>query len=149
VELHRCALGTKAGEATFPLLERADNSSLLPAAAGHGTAFGDYARTTRPVAVRRLDEMMDFASLPRPVMAKIDVQGAERQVLEGCADLGGMDFIYAELSYVEFYEGQPLFDEFVAYVEARGFALAEIYNRVSTPAFGLTQADVLFARMAS
>ncbi len=67
-------------------------------------------------------------------------------VFEGCDQLGLVDFIDAELSFVELYTGQPLFEEVNAYLSGRGFKIIGVFNQVSTNEFGPTQADVLFGR---
>lgn len=146
VELHRFAIAEQEGAATFHVTDRSDSSSLLPPGSGQSAAFGVSRARTMKVPVRRLDSLVRMAGLDRPIMLKIDVQGAELQVLKSCADLSEVDFVYVELSYVELYEGQPLLAEVSAYLADRGFALEGIFNRVSTARFGPTQADFLFRR---
>jgi hypothetical protein len=77
---------------------------------------------------------------------KIDVQGAELAVLQGCDSLDEIDWIYVELSFVGLYQGQPLCDEIIGYLGEHGFRLAGVFNQVRTAAFGPTQADFLFCR---
>ena len=67
-------------------------------------------------------------------------------VFEGCDQLGLVDFIDAELSFVELYTGQPLFEEVHSYLSGRGFKILGVFNQVSNSEFGPTQADVLFGR---
>jgi hypothetical protein len=75
------------------------------------------------------------------------VQGAELEVLKGCASLlSSFDHIYAELSFVEFYSGQPLCDEVIAYLAQHGFALAGVYNLAADKDGVTVQADFLFSR---
>jgi hypothetical protein len=69
-------------------------------------------------------------------------------VLEGCSTLEYASFIYVELSFVELYEGQALFEEVAAYLFGRGFTVMGVFNQVSTARFGPTQADFLFKRRA-
>lgn len=76
----------------------------------------------------------------------MDVQGGELGVFDGCDQLGEVDFIYVELSFVELYVGQPLFDSVNAYLVSRGFSLIGAFNQVSTEEYGPTQIDVLFRR---
>jgi FkbM family methyltransferase len=146
VALHRFALSEHEGNAEFHVTDRSDSSSLLTPGSGQSDAFGVHAARTIAVPVRRLDAMVDMAALAHPILLKIDVQGAELQVLKGCADLGEADFVYVELSYVELYEGQPLVEEVSAYLGGRGFVLDRIFNPVATARFGPTQADFLFRR---
>lgn len=145
-KLHRVAIGDVETTAEFHVTDRRDSSSLLKPGRGQSAAFGVEDELTIEVPVRRLGSCISLPELTHPILMKIDVQGAELAVLRGCDDLEAVDFIYAELSYVELYEGQPLFDEVTAYLSGRGFAIAGVFNQVVTREFGPTQADVLFGR---
>ena len=100
------------------------------------------------VQVTRLGDAIDLAGLPRPILLKIDVQGAELKVLEGIDNWDLLDFIYVELSFVELYDRQALFEDVRAFLVGRGFALRGVFNQAFTDAFGPTQADCLFVRQA-
>jgi hypothetical protein len=99
------------------------------------------------VSVKRLDDCVEVHALEGPVLLKVDVQGGELAVFEGCDSLAHVDFIYVELSFVELYEGQPLFQEVCEYLVNRGFVVAGLYNQVTTTEYGPTQIDVLFKRI--
>lgn len=144
--LHRIALSDRNGSAEFHVTDRADSSSLLPPGQGQARAFGVSKAATINVSTRRLGDIVSMEDLPRPILLKIDVQGAELRVIEGCVDLSLVDFIYSELSFVELYEGQPLFQEFAQALFARDYELAGVFNQVSTREFGPTQADFLFRK---
>lgn len=144
VMLRRIALSDVATQATFYVTDREDSSSLLKPGKGQHDAFGVAGSKAIEVAVQRLDDCLRLSELPHPILIKIDVQGAELQALKGCDDLEQADFIYVELSYVELYEGQPLFNEVADYLSSRGFVLSGVFNQVTTGAFGPTQADFLF-----
>lgn len=146
VRLHRIAIADDDKEAEFHVTDRRDSSSLLKPGSGQSEAFGVSHQETIRVPVRRLGAVLDLADLPHPILVKIDVQGAELAVLKGCERLEEVDFIYVELSFVELYEGQPLFGEVVDYLGQRGFELAGIFNQAMTERFGPTQADFLFKR---
>jgi hypothetical protein len=88
-----------------------------------------------------------MTALDHPILLKVDVQGGELCVFEGCSSLTSVDFIYVELSFVELYEDQPLFQEVSEYLVTRGFSVAGLYNQVATAEFGPTQIDVLFKRV--
>lgn len=148
VELHRYAIAEKRGTASFHVTDRADSSSLLKPGEAQQRAFGVSEARRIEVEVRTMDDCVDPATLAHPVMMKIDVQGAELEVVRGCGFLDQIDYIYSELSFVELYEGQALFQEFAAYLAGKGFELAGAFNQVETAEFGPTQADFLFRRAA-
>ena len=146
VTLHRVALSDAEGVANFHVTSRRDSSSLLKPGQKQSDAFGVHGEKEISVAVRRLDAMVDLSTLKKPIMIKIDVQGAERKVLQGCADLACAEYIYVELSFVELYEGQPLFDEMVRFLASLGYSVIGVFNQTATASFGPTQVDVLFHR---
>lgn len=144
--IHSVALAAASGSATLHVATRSDSSSLLKLGTGQARAFGVRTADTIEVPIRRLDACVDMGSLSKPILLKVDVQGGELGVFEGCDKLGDVDFIYVELSFVELYEGQPLFDDVSAYLVDRGFTVIGVFNQVLTREFGATQADVLFGR---
>jgi FkbM family methyltransferase len=145
IHLHRVAVGAHRSRVPFYVTDREDSSSLLRPGRGQEAAFGVVQASVIEVDVAPLDEEIDLASMSKPVLMKIDVQGAELEVLRGITDLDAIDFIYVEVSFVELYENQALFDDVRQYLDTRGFALQRIFHRENTKEFGLTQADCLFA----
>lgn len=145
--IFRFALADSSHSAQFHIADRADSSSLLRPGQGQERAFGVRPTRTISVPVNRLDECVDLTALTGPILLKVDVQGGELAVFEGCKNLEAIDFIYVELSFVELYESQPLFNEVTSYLLARGFSTAGVYNQVSTAQFGPTQVDVLFKKV--
>ncbi len=147
--LQRVALASNEGSAQFFVADRPDSSSLLRPGMGQERAFGVRGATTIKVPIRRLDTCVNFRSLGHPILLKVDVQGGELGVFQGCDPLGDLDFIYVELSFAELYEGQPLFQDVTDYLKSRGFTIAGIFNQVTTGEFGPTQVDALFKRARS
>ncbi|MDF2898329.1 MAG: methyltransferase FkbM family [Rhodococcus erythropolis] len=143
-ELLPYALAGSDGSARFHVADRSDSSSLLKPGERQALAFGVHQASIIDVPLKRLDHCLDLSSLEHPIVLKVDVQGGELGVFEGCGPLEDIDFIYVELSFVELYDGQPLFEEVHDYLVGRGFAIAGVFNQVSTPQFGPTQVDVLF-----
>lgn len=144
--LHRVAIGATAMTTRFYVTDREDSSSLLKPGAGQKAAFGVCTAREIEVEVKPLESVIDTVGLTAPVMMKIDVQGAELDVLKGIASLDRYDFIYVELSFVELYEGQPLLDDVEHYLKSVGFTLRGVSNQAFTEQFGPTQADCLFVR---
>lgn len=145
-QLQRVALAGTEGNAEFHVADRSDSSSLLKPGEGQERAFGVRHASTVQVPLKRLDNCVDFSTLPEPIFLKVDVQGGELGVFEGCDELSAIEFIYVELSFVELYIGQPLFEEVTAYLSGRGFRIIGAFNQVVTDEFGPTQVDVLFRR---
>lgn len=123
----------------YGALFKDDNRVAISDGDGNGTQEID-------VSVRRLESLIELANLPKPIPVKIDIQSAKLQALQGCGNLKATQFTYFELSSVELYEGQPLFDEVAAYKDTRGLTLRGVFNQVTTGSFGPTQADFLFER---
>jgi FkbM family methyltransferase len=144
--LQRVAISNSKGAARFHVTDRTDNSSLLKPGAGHERAFGGHGASTIEVPIQRLDECVDISRVAHPILLKVDVQGGELGVFEGCDLLAEFDFIYVELGFVALYEGQPLFQEVSDYLARRGFTIAGVFDQIVTTEYGPTQVDALFKR---
>lgn len=147
VDLHRHALGSAEGNATIHLSRRLDSSSLLPISPVQEQTFAGTGEVgVRTVPVRRLDAVLSPASLTGPVLLKLDVQGFELEVIRGFSvGLAAVEHVYAEVSFLPLYEGQPLAPAIIADLHARGFDLAGVYNLSTDREERSVQADMLFA----
>lgn len=73
---------------------------------------------------KTLDSIINSKNLPMPDLIKIDVQGAELDILKGSKKaLKNCKDLILELQIVEFNKGAPLRDEVIKYVEDLGFKL--------------------------
>ncbi len=144
--LHAFAAGEASGEAEIHVSGRADSSSLLPISAMQNEIFpgtGEVGR--RVIKVARIDDVLDAAALPTPIMIKLDVQGFELSALKGMPNLlQAARYVYCEVSFLPLYEGQPLAHEIVAWLADRGFRFAGVYNPTFADDGRTVQADVLF-----
>jgi FkbM family methyltransferase len=141
--VRRVALSDGDGEAELHVAgNEGASSSLLAMRPAHET-FARYVGTER-VPLARLDDV----ELPagERLLLKLDVQGAERAVLAGAGrTLERVRVVECELSFVELYEGQALFEELVALLG--GFDLWGLRPALADPVSGrLLQADGLFVR---
>lgn len=146
VTLHEAAVGLQAGEATIHISRRDDSSSLLSIGAAQNAMFpGTAEATTATIEVGPLSAYLAAEAIETPALLKLDVQGFELQALAGCEDrLDRFDWVYAECSFVELYEGQAFADEVIAWLRERGFMLVGVYNMNYDREGWAIQADFLF-----
>lgn len=146
----RYALGSERGEATINVAGNAGHSSsMLPMLNAHRQA-APSARCvgSENVEQRTLDGLWDVVVLPEDVVClKVDVQGYERQVLDGarCAFAAGrIRALQMEMSLVPLFEGGWLYDEALAWATAEGFSLARLIPGFTDRSTGgMLQADAL------
>jgi FkbM family methyltransferase len=142
------ALSNEAGERRMHVSRSDDSSSFLVATPRQLEAFPDTREVEEQVVeVRRLQDLISEEDVSPPVLMKVDVQGAELDVLRGASGLlGAVRDILVECSLVELYAGQPLLDDAILFAREQGFRLIGLSapSRASdgTP----LQCDVLFSR---
>jgi len=149
-EARNLGLGAAAGTPMIHVSEDSRFSSLLRLTAA-AERFDASARVVREetIEVRRLDDVFDEFR-DRRVFLKIDTQGLERDVLEGGADaLTRILGLQAELPVRHFYEGVWSLPEALAYLEARGFVLAQVEptNFDSADSVSMVELDCTFRRL--
>ncbi len=149
VTLFPYAIGQAKEIATMHVTKDDDSSSLLPITKTQSAMFpGSIEKETRQVMVCPLSHLIDPAFLPTASLLKIDVQGYELNVLQGCEDiLRKFSHLYIECSFVELYEGQALAHEIIAWLEARNFVLSSIHNLYYGKDGMAIQGDFLFSRL--
>ena len=146
--LHRCAVGTEKAIMKMHIAATDDSSSLLPIGQEQVRLFpktGEH--EIRDVQVLPLHEIIDEKKIHSPALLKLDVQGFELSVLEGCQSLlYNFEFVYVECSFVELYEGQALAYEVVAFLSESNFILDGIYNIYYDSKGKAIQADFFFTK---
>lgn len=148
VYLYQLALGAAEARTPLHISRRSDNSSLLPINQSQAVfAPGTEEIGTVDVPVHRLEAVLADTVLLRPSLLKIDAQGSELDILKGAEGLfATIDYIYVEISFTEFYAGQPPADQIVAYLQARNYRLAGIGGIARDRRGAIQQADFLFQR---
>ncbi len=113
------------GAATLYETTYAPSSSLFEpdeALANEFQALAEYhkVRTVHSVQTKRLDDL----NLPPADFLKVDVQGAELDVMKsGELALASCLAIHTEVEFVPLYKNQPLYGDVDAYLRGRGFLL--------------------------
>lgn len=121
---HKVALSDRAGSQIMHCSAFSPSSSLLPMAEVHKQEWPQSAsHTDVEVELLPLDDWArDSAPLQGPLLVKIDVQGFELHVIDGgVGTLAKAEVVVLEASFHEFYEGQPLFADIHARMQALGF----------------------------
>lgn len=74
---------------------------------------------TEEVQTHRLDDIPEVAGTH---LLKMDVQGAELDILRGCEKtLASVVAVHTEVEFLEMYKGQPMFADVDQFLRARGF----------------------------
>ncbi|MBC8035415.1 MAG: FkbM family methyltransferase [Chitinophagaceae bacterium] len=123
------------GNLSFYLNEHSASSSILQMTEQHTSSF-DFAVKTQPVTVNtdRLDNIIPIDQIEQPLLVKIDVQGYEDKVIEGGSIiLSKADMVIIELSYVELFSGQALFNKVYTMLSNLGFNYAGSIDQLRSP----------------
>jgi FkbM family methyltransferase len=136
--VHPLALSDAPGVARFFQNAYAPASSLLPVSDHSRRLFPETSEQTEvTVPVARLDDVLPADTLEPDILVKIDVQGAEDRVIRGGqAVFAAAAIVLIEMSFVPFYEGQPLFEDVHSLLVECGLRLAGFKNQIDDPASG-------------
>jgi FkbM family methyltransferase len=105
----------------------------------------DASRTTRQMQMRTLDDVVSAdGRLKPPIFLKLDIQGAELEVLRGAEKtLSLSEIVQVEVALLNYNEGAPLSAEVVAFMDAKGFAIYDIAGFIRPTGTDLVQIDIL------
>jgi FkbM family methyltransferase len=147
-QLFEKAIGADPGTASMHVSRWDVSSSLLPfAQAQHDNFPLTEQAELEQVSIARLADCLDATQIAGDALLKIDVQGYESSVLEGCgALLGKFRYVYVECSFITLYVGQPLASEVVERMLLAGFRLECVANLSHGKSRRPIQADFLFVR---
>ena len=145
-------LGATDGEATINISSNSQSSSfrdILPRhtdAAPHSSYVG-----TETVRVAKLDSLIDQFCRPSDrVFLKLDVQGFEKDVLQGATQsLDRVVGLQAEMALKPLYDGETLFHEMVEHLEQLGYTTMTIAPVFADPRTGqVLQLEGIFYRQS-
>lgn len=125
-EFFHCAAGSEEGTATLQV--QSDNASK--STLGNPTRIqGQNTEKTVEVPIKTLDSIA--AAFPGKVGLKIDTEGHELEVLKGATEtLKRTEFVIAEVSIKNRFEGGYRFSEIISFMQENGFEVIETLNPV-------------------
>lgn len=145
-----CGAGDVTAEMKINIAGNSYSSSILPMNASHIDALPESAYVGHElIKVRRLDEILKAEALAgRRIYLKIDTQGFEDRVLNGCEGrLADIRLIEMEASFVPLYAGQKLFQDLHAQVTEKGYYITHMEPGFADARTGeLLQIDVIYRR---
>lgn len=146
---YRVALSDAPGESTIHRSSFHPSSSMRTMAALHKTLYPKTAgETEEKVTLARLDDSAKEIHIEGNLMIKIDVQGFEDKVIAGGTEtFKRATVVLIETSFVELYEGQPLFGDIHGQLRALGFSYRGAAAEHRNPKTGeLLYQDSVFIR---
>lgn len=144
------ALSDQNGEAQFEINRSEASSSLLSIDPRNSEWFSRDLTVANSITVLTLTlpELMKRQQLERVDLLKLDLQGAERLVLTGGAEvLDRVRVIYSEVFFERLYAGAWLFWELNEFLAERGFKLCGLSNIVHAADGDLVQANATFRKL--
>jgi FkbM family methyltransferase len=149
ISLHKIALGASACDLSMKVTSFSDASSFLEIAQASKDFFDLTEDREESVTVIPLDDYVSQNDLPLPNLIKLDIQGYELEALKGASQcLKHAHYLISEVSFLEFYQSQPLFHEMVTFLAQHNFYLYALGINTSL-GISLSQTDVLFVRRNS
>lgn len=148
VHAYNLALGSSSGCLEFYRNAYSHASSALQVSGLQKDMMPQTADTDQiTVPVKRLDELLPDIRLLSPALLKMDVQGYEKEVLKGAVNsLRNIDYLLFESSFVQMYEGEPLFDEMHNFVKDLGFEFIAPVGFLQSDKLQILQMDLLYKR---
>ena len=144
----RCALGDQAGDSIINISGNSVSSSILEMLDSHVNAADKSVYVDKEIVpIVTVDTIFEqYIKGDGKVFLKIDTQGYEWRVLNGALkSLSLIDGVLLEVSLVELYKGQKLWQDVISRLENEGFKLWAIDRVFSDPFNGRTlQCDVVF-----
>ncbi|OAS27776.1 hypothetical protein A5481_00140 [Methylobacterium platani] len=143
-------LGDRETEGTpFFVVDTAARPDLVTTGSSKFRENADFPMEERRVPQRRLDGLVAGRGVPF-AFVKLDVQGAEVEVLRGLGDrLAEVEVILLELSLLDYNEGAPLIGEALGALAAMGFVLYDVVDEHRYRDGSLLQVDGLLVRADS
>jgi FkbM family methyltransferase len=148
IHTYNFALGSSTGTLEFYANHYSHASSALHVSSLQQQLLPQTAEADQiKVPVKCMDDVLSEMPVKHPVLLKLDVQGFEKEVLKGAAhSLEHIDYLLFETSFVQMYDGEPLFDEMHNYVKELGFEFIAPVGFLQTDELQILQMDLLYKR---
>ena len=103
---------------------------------------------TRNIKIAKLDSIIDTSNIEEPILLKIDVQGFEKEVIEGSINvLKRVRWVLLEISFLNLYNGEPNFIEMLDTLKNLGFYFKGPMNFHESPdGSSIIEMDALFIK---
>lgn len=146
-----CLLGDMTGkEVTF-------YTSNAPSSTGHSIyrentpSYNDENVRTLSMQMVTLDDLADQHGVERIDLIKIDVQGAELDILRGSTKILDQHapLILLEIQFLNYNEGAPKYAEVIGYMDSIGYEPVDLFEIHYLKNGYLSENDILFARKDS
>lgn len=145
------AVSDVTGEVELRINEHRESSSILPIEEISAHTFGKEMKEVDKVVVPALslDDLFDQQGISSVDLLKVDIQGAERLLIEGGKKaLTRTRAIYLEVNFERFYSSAPLFAEIDGLLRDAGFKLRSFHeNRLGSDG-ALAYANALYIQPA-
>ena len=140
VRYARTLLGRSSGQ-HVRFFEMETGSSMFP-------ENSNVTRSESELVTATLDDIA--GAVPSPTLLKIDVQGAELEVLEGAArTLSACEVVQLEVALVPYNDGAPTMLDVLRYMAERDFVPFDISGLTRPNGADLAQIDIVFTRASS
>lgn len=107
-------------------------------------------RSYQEIPMRRLDDILDGQMVKPPFFLKLDVQGAELEVLRGGAStLRDSELVQLEVPLLAYNKGAPTCVDVINFMDAADFTPFDISGHIRPDGISLAQADIIFVRKTS
>jgi FkbM family methyltransferase len=147
--VYETALGASVGKRELHVCEKVKQaSSLLPIGDATIRAWPEHdfgSRQTIVVPVTTLTRLVEDHRIDQIDILKLDVQGAELEVLHGARhSLARVRYIITEVAFQPMYQGGCLFPDVMAFLHEHGRYLRALAGEVRDKDGRVVQADALF-----
>lgn len=149
VKVIPAAIADQSGTLEFHVNQHRPSSSLMPIASSTAGVFQKDMNEARVVRVPAfsLDELFEKEALPDIDLMKVDIQGAERLLIQGgTKSLKRIRLVFMEVWFQECYQGSALFPEIQSLMTGSGFKLRSFHEFRKGSDGNLVYSNALYCR---